>query len=54
MFFMLQLYSITEVMNTPPFIPAWNFIQAQIILATSHVLPSSCVSDTQQTIIRSH
>ena len=54
MFFGLQLYSITEEMNTTPFIPAWNFIQAQIILTTFHVLPSSCVSDTQQTIMRSH
>ena len=50
----MQLNSINEVMNTPPFIPAWNFIQAQIILATFHVLPFSCVSDTQQTIMRSH
>ena len=54
MFFVLQLYSITEVMNTPPFIPAWNFLQARIILAIFHVIASSCVSDTQQTIMRSH
>ena len=41
-------------MNTPLFILGWNFIPDQIILATFQALPYSCVSDTQQTIVKLH
>ena len=54
MFFVLQLYSITEVWISHRLSPAWNFTQDQSILASFHAFPSSCVSDTQQTIVRSH